>query len=100
MVRRSVEIHLLRHVAERKLENRDTCVYIHAAIGRNTAELVRSGLSIKKKREKERERERERERGGGDGKNVDDWKLTSVLVGDRRACAAAAAERRDLRASG
>jgi len=99
MVRRSVEIHLLRHVAERKLENRDTCVYIHAAIGRNTAELVRSGLSIKKKREKERERERERER-GGDGKNVDDWKLTSVLVGDRRACAAAAAERRDLRASG
>jgi hypothetical protein len=64
MVRRSVEIHLLRHVAERKLENRDTCVYIHAAIGRNTAELVRSGLSIKKKREKEREREREREGGG------------------------------------
>lgn len=28
MVRRSVEIHLLRHVAGRKLENRDTCVYI------------------------------------------------------------------------
>lgn len=28
MVRRSVEIHLLRHVVKRKLENRDTCVYI------------------------------------------------------------------------
>lgn len=50
MVRRSVEIHLLRHVAERKLENRDTCVYIRAAGGRVcTSELVCSGLSIKKK---------------------------------------------------
>lgn len=28
MVRRSVEIYLLRYVAERELENRDTCVYI------------------------------------------------------------------------
>jgi len=58
MVRRSVEIHLLRHVAERKLENRDTCVYIHAAIGRIRRNWFVRDYPLKKKRERERGRKK------------------------------------------
>jgi len=89
MVRRSVEIHLLRHVAERKLENRDTCVYIHAAIGRIRRNWFVRDYPLKKERERERGRGRKKCR-----------RLEIDLRPGRRSASAAATDRRDLHASG